>query len=60
MKPRLGDPAQLDLFDWAAERPSAKILSIVPAIARRMWRERHQAPAVSDGKLIAMRGERRA
>jgi hypothetical protein len=56
MKKRKADLAQLDLLEWAANRPTARILSVIPAIARRMWRERHQAPAASDGKLIALPG----
>ncbi len=35
------DPRQLDLFTWAANRPTAKVLSIIPGLAKRMWRERH-------------------
>lgn len=39
MKPK-PDPRQLDLFEWAAKRPTAKLLDALPGIARRMWRER--------------------
>lgn len=35
------DQQQLDLFAWAASRPTAKILSMIPGLAKRMWRERH-------------------
>lgn len=45
---------QLDLFAWADQRPTtAKILSAVPAIARRMWRERYEQPATREGALVA-------
>lgn len=34
-------PAQLDLLEWAANRQTAKVISAIPGIAKRMWRERH-------------------
>lgn len=36
------DERQLDLFAWADARPTAKVLSIIPGLARRMWAERHK------------------
>ncbi|SHF04669.1 hypothetical protein SAMN02745157_1511 [Kaistia soli DSM 19436] len=35
------DPRQLDLFDWADQRPTAQIFTIIKGLAKRMWRERH-------------------
>jgi hypothetical protein len=54
MRRREINPAQLDLLEWAASQPSAKILSAIPAIARRMWRERHETPTIRDGKLLPL------
>ncbi|MES0128164.1 MULTISPECIES: hypothetical protein [unclassified Mesorhizobium] len=32
-------PRQLDLFAWAENRPTAKIISIFPKLAAKLWVE---------------------
>jgi hypothetical protein len=46
-------PVQLDLFVWAAaRRPTAKIISAIPGIARRMWRERSMQQPNHPGSVV--------
>ncbi|NMG39905.1 hypothetical protein GRZ55_11685 [Chelativorans sp. ZYF759] len=45
---------QLDLFEWAANRPTAKILDAIPRIAKRMWAERLDPIAAREGTLVPM------
>jgi hypothetical protein len=45
---------QLDLFEWAENRPTAKILDAIPRIAKRMWAERFDPIAVREGRLVPM------
>lgn len=52
---RKPDPRQLDLFAWAATRPTAKILSAIPGIAKRMWRERHTQQPNNVPSIVPMR-----
>lgn len=40
MKKKRYDPAQLDLLEWAAKRPTATIIDWIPHLAKRMWCER--------------------
>jgi hypothetical protein len=49
------DPAQLDLFMWAAARPTAKVISAIPGIAKRMWRERHMQQPNNPPHIVPMR-----
>lgn len=49
------DPRQLDLFEWAERRPSAIILSIIPGIARNMWRDLHRPIVYRQGELVQLR-----
>lgn len=55
MKRRPPDPAQLDLLEWASKRPSAKIISAIPGIAKRMWRERHMQQPNNAPHIVPMR-----
>ncbi|ESX12063.1 hypothetical protein X766_31070 [Mesorhizobium sp. LSJC255A00] len=55
MKKRHIDPAQLDLFAWAATRPTAKIISAIPGLAKRMWRERHMQQPNNTPHIVPMR-----
>ena len=44
---------QLDLFDWANSRPTAKILDAMPALIRKAAREViYNIPNRSGGKII--------
>jgi hypothetical protein len=47
-------PAQLDLFVWADQRPSAKVISAIPGIARRIWRERAMQQPNHPGNIVPM------
>jgi hypothetical protein len=47
-------PAQLDLFAWADQRPSAKVISAIPGIARRIWRERAMQQPNHPGNVLHM------
>lgn len=49
------DARQLDLFAWAAQRPSAVILSVIPGLAKRMWRERHMQQPHNPPHIIPWR-----
>lgn len=49
------EPTQLDLFDWARRRPTAKVLSAIPGIAKRMWRERHMQQPNNLGDIVQIR-----
>ncbi len=54
-------PRQMDLFEWAARHPTAKILNAIPAIAKRMWQERFMQFPETNGVIVAMpvHGEQR-
>ncbi|ESY20200.1 hypothetical protein NKH34_29750 [Mesorhizobium sp. M1148] len=54
MKKRKHDTAQLDLFAWAATRPTAKIISAIPGLAKRMWRERHMQQPNNTPHIVPM------
>ncbi|TIQ05721.1 hypothetical protein [Mesorhizobium sp.] len=47
--------AQLDLLDWAESRPTAKIISALPGIYKRMWRERHMQQPHNDPHIVPLR-----
>ena len=47
-------PVQLDLFAWADNRPSAQIIDAIPAIVRRIWRERNQQTHQHAGQVITL------
>lgn len=49
------DPTQLDLLEWAAKRPTAKIISAIPGIAKRMWRERHMQQPNNPPQIVPLR-----
>jgi hypothetical protein len=49
------DPRQLDLFAWADQRPTAKIISAIPGIARRIWRERRMKQPNNPPHIVPMR-----
>ena len=51
---RKPDPKQLDLFAWADHRPTAKIISAIPGIARRIWRERAMQQPNHPGNVVSM------
>lgn len=55
MKKRKPDPAQLDLLEWAATRPTAKVISAIPGIAKRMWRERHMVQPNNPPHIVPLR-----
>jgi hypothetical protein len=56
MTKRKANPAQLDLFEWAAKRPTAKMLDALPGIARRLWRERAmRQPNNPDTPILPLR-----
>lgn len=55
MRKRKPDPAQLDLLEWSAKRPTAKIISAIPGIAKRMWRERHMQQPNNPPHVVPMR-----
>ncbi len=52
---RKPDPRQLDLFAWADSRPTAKVLSAIPGIAKRMWRERHMQQPNNPPRVLPLR-----
>ncbi len=52
---RKSKPAQLDLFAWAAKRPAAKVISALPGIAKRMWRERHMEQPNNPPHILPLR-----
>lgn len=45
---------QLDLFDWAEQRPTAEIINWIPHLARRMWAERGQPAAQHEAQIMAL------
>lgn len=49
------DPAQLDLLQWAARRPTAKVISAIPGLAKRMWRERHMQQPHNPANIVPIR-----
>ncbi|WP_185970432.1 MULTISPECIES: hypothetical protein [unclassified Mesorhizobium] len=49
------DPAQLDLFVWAQKRPTAKVISAIPGLAKRMWRERHMVQPNNPPSILLLR-----
>ena len=51
---RKPDPRQMDLFEWAALRPTGEILNAIPAIARRMWQERFMQFPETNGVIVVM------
>ena len=53
------DPAQLDVCDWRALRPTAKVSSASPGIARRMWRERMMNQPNHPGDIVIIASIRR-
>lgn len=55
MKKHKPNPAQLDLFAWAAARPSAKVISAIPGLAKRMWRERHMVQPNNPPHVVPLR-----
>jgi hypothetical protein len=55
MKRQHRDPAQLDLLEWATTRPTAKIVSAIPGIAKRMWHERHMQQPNNPPHIVLMR-----
>lgn len=55
MKKRKNDTRQLDLLAWAAARPTAKVISAIPGIAKRMWRERHMAQPNNPPHVVPLR-----
>lgn len=54
-KRRKVHPDQLDLFAWAAARPTAKVISAIPGIAKRMWRERHMEQPNNPPHIVPLR-----
>lgn len=48
-------PEQLDLFAWADARPSAEVISAIPGIAARVWRELYQPRKRIDGTVLEFR-----
>lgn len=46
---------QMDLFEWAAKRPTAKVISAIPGIAKRMWRERHMQQPNNPPSIVTLR-----
>lgn len=55
MKKRREDTTQLDLLEWAANRPTATILDALPGIARRLWRERHMQQPNNPPRVIPLK-----
>ena len=55
MRKRMKDQAQLDLFVWAAQRPTAKVISAIPGIAKRMWRERYMVQPNNPPHIVPLR-----
>ncbi|MBX9455874.1 MAG: hypothetical protein KL863_07515 [Rhizobium sp.] len=46
---------QLDLFDWATSRPTAKVIDAMPALIRKAAMEVvYQIPNKSGGKIIPL------
>jgi hypothetical protein len=45
---------QLDLFAWVESRPTAKVISIVPIIIKRMWQDRNLQTTVCAGQVIEL------
>lgn len=43
---------QMDLFEWAASRPTAQIIRWIPHLAKRMWEERGQAPGQHNAVIV--------
>lgn len=46
---------QLNLFAWASKRPTAKVISAIPGIAQRMWRERHMQQPNNPPHIVPFR-----
>ena len=56
---------QLGLLDWEAPaaahvqphsaRPTARVVSIIPGLARRMWRERFMTPPHNEPHVVSFR-----
>lgn len=44
---------QLDLFQWADSRPSAKIIDIMPAVIKRICAQPHPFPR-KDGEVVSI------
>lgn len=55
MTKRPAHDVQMDLFAWAENRPSAKIISAIPGIAKRMWRERHMQQPNNSPQIVPLR-----
>ena len=53
------DPHQLDLLEWAAKRPTATVIRIIPGVVKRIWRERGRPRTNRGGKPVAMPLRRR-
>jgi len=55
VKKRKIDHNQLDLLNWAARRPTAKVISAIPGLAKRMWRERHMQQPNNTPHIVPLR-----
>lgn len=49
---------QLDLFTWADNRPTAKVIDLMPAIIKNICAQPHPFPR-KDGKLVELRLRRK-
>ncbi len=49
---------QLDLFQWADSRPSAKIIDIMPAVIKRICAQPHPFPR-KDGEVVSITMKRK-
>lgn len=45
-------PHQLDLFAWAASRPTAEVVDFIPHVIRQIYRQRGQPRVDRDGDLV--------
>lgn len=46
---------QIDLFEWAASRPSADIIDIMPALIRKIASEPVWPPTWKAGELVPLK-----
>ncbi len=43
---------QLDLFAWAASRPTAEVVDFIPYVIRQIYRQRGQPRVERGGELV--------
>ncbi|MGO6938536.1 hypothetical protein [Rhizobium johnstonii] len=46
---------QIDLFEWAASRPSADVIDIMPALIRKIASEAVWPPTPKSGEIVMLK-----